>query len=166
MPFSAEITGVDIQADIEIDGQTLVFKYDIIDPDGKILIPKPEIEILARQDGLWNHTCFEAFLAIPNSPSYYEFNFSPKSAWNVYKFTNYREPQPPKRSEDFSIKKMDVSGTKFIVQCENHTAFSQFEVSLNAVIEFHDHQKHYFALAHNGGKPDFHLRKNFIIKKG
>ena len=28
-------------------------------------------------DGLWRHTCFEAFVGIPGAEPYYEFNFSP-----------------------------------------------------------------------------------------
>ena len=47
-------------------------------------------------DGLWQHTCCEAFIAIAGSPAYREFNFSPSGRWAVYEFADYRQ-----RNESF-----------------------------------------------------------------
>jgi hypothetical protein len=46
-------------------------------------------------DGLWEHTCFEAFIAVPGVPGYYEFNFSPALAWAAYRFSDYRDGMAP-----------------------------------------------------------------------
>jgi len=43
-----------------------------------------------RADGLWRHTCFEAFVAVAESTNYYEFNFSPALDWAAYRFEDYR----------------------------------------------------------------------------
>ena len=59
-----------------------------------------------RVDGLWQHTCFEAFLAAPAVPSgrgsdsapYVEFNLAPSGAWAIYRFDGYHRtgmrPEP------------------------------------------------------------------------
>ena len=41
-------------------------------------------------DGLWKHTCFEAFILPGESRCYYEFNFSPSTQWAAYGFSGYR----------------------------------------------------------------------------
>ena len=43
-----------------------------------------------RAEGLWRHTCFEAFVAPADGPGYYEFNFSPNLGWAAYRFEGYR----------------------------------------------------------------------------
>ena len=40
----------------------------------------------ARADGLWRHTCFELFVALPDSEAYFEMNFSPSGEWAMYGF--------------------------------------------------------------------------------
>src|SRR5438045_7356229 len=48
-----------------------------------------------RADGLWQHTCFEAFIAAQGGAGYYEFNFSPTLDWAAYQFTDYRDGMTP-----------------------------------------------------------------------
>lgn len=114
----------------------------------------------ARQDDLWKATCLEAFVAIPNDQKYFELNFSPSGAWNCYEFSQYRLPSPPKASNAFALKSMEVTrGTmKCIVECKIDT--KEFDFSLCAVIRVKD-QNFYFSTQHMGEKPDFHLRKSF-----
>lgn len=45
-----------------------------------------------RCDNLWEHTCFELFIACTGSTAYREFNFSPAGQWAAYDFTDYRSP--------------------------------------------------------------------------
>ena len=40
---------------------------------------------------LWQHTCFEAFIAVEGQSAYHEFNFAPSREWAVYAFVGYRE---------------------------------------------------------------------------
>ncbi len=44
----------------------------------------------ARSDGLWRHTCFEAFIRASSDIGYYELNFSPSGQWAAYQFSGYR----------------------------------------------------------------------------
>ena len=43
-----------------------------------------------RRDGLWEHTCFEAFIGCVDDAGYYEFNLSPSKDWQCYRFEAYR----------------------------------------------------------------------------
>ena len=44
-----------------------------------------------RRDELWKHSCFEAFIGVPGSQQYWEFNVSPLGHWNLYSFERYRQ---------------------------------------------------------------------------
>ncbi len=54
--------------------------YHLFGDFNRIRLPAPQPS--ARTDGLWQHSCFEAFLA--GDRGYYEFNFSPSSQWAAY----------------------------------------------------------------------------------
>ena len=43
-----------------------------------------------RKDGLWRHSCFEAFIRPPEGPDYFELNLSPSGDWAAYRFDDYR----------------------------------------------------------------------------
>ena len=58
-----------------------------------LLVPAPAPPV--RTDGLWRHTCFEAFIAPAGSSEYWEYNFSPSGAWAAYHFTAYRTGMTP-----------------------------------------------------------------------
>src|SRR5215510_12215673 len=45
----------------------------------------------SRNDELWRTTCFEFFIAVKDSPHYWEFNMSPAGDWNVYMMDAYRQ---------------------------------------------------------------------------
>ena len=58
-----------------------VLKADLRD----INLPK-SLENAGRADNLWEHTCFEAFIALENSPAYLEVNLSPSGQWTSIRF--------------------------------------------------------------------------------
>ena len=55
----------------------------------------PEPRPAVRTDGLWRHSCFEAFIGHGGARDYWEYNFSPSGAWAAYHFTGYREGMAP-----------------------------------------------------------------------
>jgi hypothetical protein len=159
-----------------------------------------------RLDRLWEHTCFEAFLARKSSDStllleeYWELNISPSRDWNLYHFDAYRQGQRPEEAVE-SIQTevihfyqssssqepsrllnsrglqlnlaLDTSALTLPVieqkeQKEQKTRESVhatfvWVLGLTAVLENQDGTKSYWALAHHGGKPDFHLRSSFEL---
>jgi hypothetical protein len=48
----------------------------------------------AHTDGLWRHTCLEAFVQEGEGPAYREFNFSPSGQWAAYRFQGERLRAP------------------------------------------------------------------------
>lgn len=135
-----------------------------VDLEKRILLH--EVGSLERKDELWKLTCFEMFLNPIGQKQYYEFNFSLEGAWNCYHFAGYRFPQPPQASNDFEIEKMLWKSNQLEVVLRNKSAFQKFNIGLTAVIKNKKNQTTYFALRHDGGKPDFHLASGFTLQRG
>src|SRR5689334_4009936 len=55
----------------------------------------PEGTLPSRTDGLWQHTCFEAFVQPPGGQAYNEYNFATSFAWAAYRFDGYRVGMRP-----------------------------------------------------------------------
>ena len=72
---------------------TLVCHYTVSGDMTRVRIPA--VGAGHRTDGLWKHTCFEAFVAPGELPEYHEFNFSPSLDWAIYRFSAYREDMRP-----------------------------------------------------------------------
>jgi hypothetical protein len=66
----------------------LVLTFGLIGDMSQIRLP--QIQPAGRADGLWQATCFEAFIQSGVGDSYLEFNFSPSSQWAAYRFDGYR----------------------------------------------------------------------------
>ena len=66
----------------------LRLRYRISGETGALSLPPTSAP--ARADGLWRHTCFEAFLRAAPGGAYHEFNFAPSTLWAAYRFAGYR----------------------------------------------------------------------------
>jgi hypothetical protein len=114
-----------------------------------------------RLDGLWKHTCFEAFVAVAGATAYREFNFSPSGDWAAYEFSAYRQGMAPARLK--SLPQIEVTQGKSRMQVDVQVAWPVYDpqeilrVGLTAVIEAEDGSVSYWAAKHAPGKqPDFH----------
>jgi hypothetical protein len=112
-----------------------------------------------RVDGLWRHTCFEAFVMGEEGPGYREFNFSTSGEWAVYAFRGYRdgrglEVQP---APGGVVRR---SGDRLELDAEIRPEYLPpgrlLRLGLSAVVEDADGVLSYWALRHPPGKPDFH----------
>lgn len=119
-----------------------------------------------RQDGLWRHSCCEAFIGLPGKTSYREFNFSPSGAWALYDFADERVPLP--------LPPLEGRGDAPGVQCDHrrHTWRLRARIppdllpqrqpggalllGLAAVVEAQQGGLTYWALVHPRPQPDFH----------
>lgn len=139
-------------------GGALALRYRIEGDIEGLLIPTPAAP--DRTDGLWQHTCFEAF--VRRAEGYYEFNFSPSGQWAAYRFAGYREGMAPADIEPPTVgwnpakAELDVS-LRLPVDASGLASFS-------AVIEEKDGAKSYWALGHPPGKPDFHHADCFVLE--
>ncbi|NTV69060.1 MAG: DOMON-like domain-containing protein [Azonexaceae bacterium] len=145
-------------------GGGLVLSYRVTAPPADILVPAPQLP--GPADGLWQHTCCEAFV-MEDGEGYREFNFSPSGQWAAYRFTGYRE-------RDNAFTPAATPGITFTELTDGFELRANIpaallpdghsrRLGLTAVIEAADASKSYWALAHCAAQPDFHVRQSFAL---
>jgi hypothetical protein len=142
------------------------FTFHVAAPPSALKLPSPAEP--ARVDGLWKHTCFEAFIRNPADGTYLEFNFSPSGQWAAYQFDGYRAGMRELPVSVPHITSADMLAPTYWMT----VSFEQpglwpgvaCQVGLSAVIEEADGTKSYWALNHAPGKPDFHAADNFLLE--
>jgi hypothetical protein len=124
-----------------------------------------------RADGLWRHTCFEAFVASPHGPGYYEFNFSPSLSWAAYRFADYRAGMSAPsltRAPELQVRRtaaaLDLTATVQLAGLAPLESAAALRIALAAVIEEDDGRLSYWALRHPSGNPDFHHPESFALE--
>lgn len=130
-----------------------------------LLLPAPVLP--PQADGLWQHTCCEAFIATVDCPEYREFNFSPSGQWAAYRFTDYRLRDVgfvPDGAPDISFRRLD-DGFQLdaLLAPELLPAGDSLQLGLTVVVEAANGDKSYWALTHCALQPDFHLRQSFTL---
>jgi hypothetical protein len=123
----------------------------------------PPVTGPGRADGLWQATCFEAFVG-DRGASYVEFNFSPSGQFAAYRFDAPREGM---RDEEATVAIRADEGNGWfeleaIVTCP--ALVTGAPLGLSAVIEEDGARKSYWALAHAQDAPDFHNPSCFIAR--
>jgi hypothetical protein len=122
-----------------------------------------------RVDGLWQHTCFEAFVAVTGTAGYREFNFAPSGDWAVYAFSDYREGIPVTIAQrpDITVymgeDRLQVEAIVAREHVPQEGSAAGWRVALSAVIEDDAGVLTYWALEHPPGKPDFHHPDGFAL---
>jgi len=117
-----------------------------------------------REDGLWQQTCFEAFLKPAGRKAYCEFNFSPSTEWAAYRFDDYRSSMSPVDLEAPAIGRESSADSFSLEAVLDDIGSATASVALSAVIEERSGRKSYWALAHAPGKPDFHHPDCFVLQ--
>lgn len=168
IPFGGSPSGLSLWGGVRRDGGQLHLRFELQGALGDVRIPAPAAAP-ARRDGLWQHTCFEAFVAGAGRNEYFEINLAPSGDWACYAFTGYRAGQ----SELALEQPPSVAGTQpsagvFALEAAlgvpGLAALAAIEIGLTAVIERDSGDKAYWALTHRGVKPDFHLRDSFTLR--
>ena len=147
-----------------------------------------------RADRLWEHTCFEAFVAVRGQAAYHEFNFSPSGEWAVYAFRGYRDGAVLDRdlapaiavrraADALELEAFVVAGclppategARFPAAAGHRvdrrclppaTEGARFQIALTAVIEDEVGALSYWAIRHPSSRPDFHARAGFVLEIG
>lgn len=149
-----------------VGSDLLKFEYAAIGEVSRLCLPQRALS--ERTDGLWKHSCFEAFIGRSDATSYIEFNFSPSTLWASYRFASYR---------DGMQQALDLPAPDICTETDNEGRFSltawldlakmddlwPMSLGLSAVLEDRDGGLSYWALAHPSGKPDFHHRDCFAL---
>ena len=126
----------------------------------------PESRPPRRVDGLWRHTCFEAFVMAGKGPGYHEFNFSPSGEWAATAFTGYRDGGLPASAPAPGIV-VRRRGERLELEAQMRAGClppgRSLRLGLSAVVEESDAGLTYWALRHPAGPPDFHHADAFVL---
>jgi hypothetical protein len=122
-----------------------------------------------RAERLWEHTCFEAFVALKDGPAYYEINFAPSREWAAYAFRRYRHggalelDWTPAISVRFTAELFELAATIRLDRLSGMAVTAPLRIGLSAVIENEQGERSYWALRHPPGTPDFHHPDAFAL---
>lgn len=152
------------QVNAELTAQGLSIHYRLDADQGHLAIP--DTAAPERTEGLWRHTCFEAFVMGTDAPAYREFNFSPSGAWQAYGFHAYRQGGPlaeaiTPRIERTAGAELDL---RVFLPPQALPPGQRLLLGLSAVIEAVDGSLSYWALHHPPGRPDFHHSDGFALE--
>jgi hypothetical protein len=146
----------------------LKFTFRLDGDLSRIRIPSPVVPHFAAQ--LWQHTCFEAFIAIDGQPSYHEFNFAPSGEWAAFIFSGYRNGGPLANEmlrPSIAVRSTDSQfELDAVVRLDCLSAIhprASLNIGLSAVIEARD-ERSFWALRHSLDKPDFHDAAGFALR--
>lgn len=165
-PRSA-VPAVTITARVEVErAPRITFEYSLAGDLASLAIPRRAPS--ARVERLWEHTCFEAFVAPAAGARYCELNLSPSTGWAAYAFDGYRLGMRP--------LDLAVPPTVLVTEAENvlHVTAGielteladapwPWRIGLTAVVEDRAGNRAYYALLHPRDKPDFHDAAAFTV---
>jgi len=168
-PFQTEawLEEIQLQASAHWQAGVLSLAFELNDPSASVLLP-PANANPTRRDGLWQSTCFEAFLSPAGATHYWELNLAPSSDWNLYRLNAYRQGLQPDTALTSLPHQLQRSANGLQLQLDLPLqtllpANSELEVSLTAVLDQHGHGCSYWAWNHVAPEPDFHQRGSFQL---
>jgi hypothetical protein len=149
--------------------RSLALSYTLKGDLAHLRIPPPSFA--RRAEGLWQHTCFEAFISAKGRSEYHEFNFAPSGEWAAYAFRRYRDGAPlaaqgptPAISVRSAQDLLELDALLDIERLPAMQAPVRLLIGLCAVIEDGQGRLSYWALKHPPGKPDFHHPDSFALE--
>ena len=121
-----------------------------------------------RAERLWEHTCFEAFVAPASGARYCELNFAPSTRWAAYEFDGYRQGMRPLELAMPPTVKVVTTANELRVTAGVELgglagAPWPWRIGLTAVVEDRAGGRAYYALLHPRAKPDFHDAAAFTV---
>lgn len=170
LPFasSPQTSLFSLTGSLSPNASTLSLGFTLQGPLSQLLVPHSP-KSGKRQEGLYNHTCFEFFLLGENG-RYFEWNFAPNGDWCTFSFESYR--QPASRSigaETFSnleahalSEELKLSVDLDLKELEKTLASVKgLRFQLSTVLELKSGELSYWTIRHGKSKPDFHALENF-----
>jgi hypothetical protein len=176
LPFAGEGTeGVAIEASAAVHrgglGSTRLELHYRVTGTQALLLPEP-FQPPQRRDGLWQHTCLEAFIASAEAESYWEFNLCPSGDWNAYHLEAYRNGLQPESfftTLPFASRRDNTEHSSLLLHLScllppPLAAAAALQVGLTAVLETRGGALSYWAVHHPGPEADFHHRSGWTLR--
>lgn len=163
---SGVVQGVDVAVAREAPG-ALGISFRIAGEIGRLRVPAAAMPL--RADGLWQHSCLEAFLRADGADSYHEFNFSPSRAWAAYRFADRRAGRTspvmtaPAMQTERAEGSFGLCAVIPLAELPDLARASTIHAGIAAVIEDERGTLSYWALAHAAPQPDFHDPDTFTL---
>jgi hypothetical protein len=122
-----------------------------------------------RVDGLWERTCFEAFVAPEGRDRYAEINVAPSTEWAAYEFDRYRHGMQPLTLAREPAVEVSRNAAELLVTADVDLSALvdapwPWHVGLCAVVAENEGARSYWALKHPGTKPDFHDAAAYTVR--
>ena len=147
----------------------LALRYELRGALADLRLPAPS-PAPAATDGLWRHSCLEAFVGAATGTAYVECNFSPSGDWACYAFDAERVRAAASPTGTPQITTEGSAHTLTLTATVPRSALAALPsdapalLGLTAVIESTDGSLSYWALAHPQGVPDFHARAGWTAR--
>ena len=156
-----------ISGTVHREGALLTVTWTLSGAVAEVEWPAPESPP-ERRDLLWQATCCEWFLARPEEPGYWEANFSPTGHWQLYRFTGYREGMHAEEAIPApAIVATQGPDTRSLAACLDLSPLcgpkEPLLFGVTMVVRSAGDDTGYWALAHPGERPDFHLRTGWTL---
>jgi hypothetical protein len=162
------VRGLSVRVHRSAEG-VLALAYCLDADIARICVPGPRSPAVAHQ--LWEHTCFEAFIAIAEATAYHEFNFAPSGEWAAYEFHSYRnvaglgdEALDPRIAVRQGADRLELDARVALDRLSAVHRRAALRLGLSAVIEDHHGARSYWSLRHPAGPPDFHHAEALALR--
>ena len=169
-PDSNAPTDIRITPRVARESNLLTVRYSLKDSASLVAIPLM-VDLPQRKNNLWQEMCFECFVAPKQGSAnqYWEFNIAPSRHWNVYHFDAYRQGMKEESAFSalpFSVKREQESLTLEVEIDLEKIGLGNLAIQagITAVVKLKNGEVSYWALAHRGKQPDFHLRESFVVE--
>ena len=171
IPFESCELGeaIDLRVGIgwEGDESILVVQFRVMGAIDRLKI-SPISDTPQRLTRLWETTCFECFLGALGQEQYWEVNLSPSGDWNVFHLDGYREPLREEQAIEALPFWVERDGDRTTLEMRLDIqklglCRDAIELSVTSVLQETTGDISYWAVAHAGAEPDFHLRHSFVI---
>lgn len=173
LPEGHPLATVTLEAEVTLRGDSVFFEFSL---QGKLAAVRFGSGFesgagspAARADGLWQATCFEAFVRQEGREGYLEFNVAPSGRWNCYRFDGYRQGMRPESAiQSLAIRAENDQEHAILSWSVPLAALGglpeTLRMGLTAVLEDAAGGLSYWAIDHAGDKPDFHRQESFIAR--
>ena len=172
-PAAAAVTALSVSGSIDAAG-SLQLVFELL-ADLQALRMPPPAATPARCDGLWRHSCFEAFARRGADRRYLEFNFATSGDWAAYEFSDCRQGQAALAQSDLSVTALQAAPDRLLLRAradlsalssanDRSAAAAPWHFNLAAVLEDHNGALSYWALHHPCALPDFHDVRGFRLE--